>query len=324
MTSTLRNIEVVVKSVRTETPEINSFVLALPDGGDLPAFEPGAHIDVEPVPGLVRQYSLAGDPGCRAHYLLGVKKEPFSRGGSSAMHGAIHEGSVLKISPPKNHFTLQPSAGRRLLLGGGIGITPLLSMAAALHRQGAEFQLHYFIRSNNDLAFRALFAEAGWTGRVVYHFGLVPPVLTDLLGDLLTAPGDQDHIYMCGPSPFMDTIRDVAQRAGWQDDHILCEHFSATPPQLSPEGDAFALRLASDGRELLVPSDKTIIEVLRENGVQIETSCEQGICGTCVTRCLEGDPDHRDLYLTDEERETERLFTPCVSRAKSKYLVLDI
>lgn len=199
MTASSRNIEVVVKAIKAETPEIKSFVLALPDGGDLPAFAPGAHVDVEPVPGLVRQYSLAGDPGCRSHYLLGVKKEPFSRGGSSAMHGAIHEGSTLKISAPKNHFTLHPTTGRRLLLGGGIGITPLLSMAAALEREGAEFNLHYFIRTNNDLAFRALFADAGWSRRVTYHMGLVPPVLNELFADLLAAPAPQDHIYMCGP-----------------------------------------------------------------------------------------------------------------------------
>ncbi len=324
MPSSARDIEVVVKAVRIETPDIRSFVLVRPDGENLPAFLAGAHVDVEPVPGLMRQYSLAGDPEHLDHYLLGVKKEPVSRGGSSAMHGAIRTGSSLRISPPKNHFTLRPTAGRSILLAGGIGITPLMSMATVLLREGRDFHLHYFTRANNDIAFRSRLADIGLQDHVTFHLGLVPPALNDLLAILLADQGPEDHVYMCGPAPFMDAVRDVGTSVGWHEERIFSEYFSAAPASLDQDGETFAIRLARDGRELSVPSDRTIIEVLRENGCEIETSCEQGICGTCVTRFLEGEPDHRDLYLSDEEHERDRLFTPCVSRSKSKLLVIDL
>lgn len=316
--------DVIVRDIRNETPDIRSFVLERPDGGLLPPFEAGAHVDVEPLPGLVRQYSLVGSPSDRTCYLIGVKKEPQSRGGSSAMHSVVKVGSTITISKPKNNFALKATAGRRILLAGGIGVTPLLSMAQALHEERHGFELHYFTRTNGDMAFETLLSAAPWRSRVMFHFGVVPPVLNEFLQTLLAGSAVEDQIYMCGPAPFMDVVRDVALSTGWSEDRIFFEHFSAAPPELPLEGDSFFLRLKSNDREFLVPPDKTIVEVLREAGLEVTTSCEQGICGTCVTRCLEGEPDHRDMFLTDEEREDERLFTPCVSRALSKLLVLDM
>lgn len=317
-------MEVVVRNIRAETPDIRSFVLERPDRGPLPPFQAGAHVDVEPVPGLVRQYSLVGNPADRSRYLIGVKKEPQSRGGSSAMHSTVCEGSKLRISQPKNNFALKQTSGRRLLLAGGIGVTPLLSMAQVLHDEKAPFELHYLTRTNNDLAFQRFLSHVAWEKHVFYHFGLVPPALTDFLHTLLKGPGDDDQIYMCGPMPFMDAIRETALAENWSEGQIFFEHFSAAPKALPSDGDSFVIRLQKSERELVVPADKSIIEILHEEGIEVMTSCEQGICGTCVTRCLEGDPDHRDMYLTDEEREEERLFTPCVSRANSKLLVIDL
>ena len=318
------DLEVVVRQIRAETSEIRSFVLEACSGEALPAFEAGAHIDVFPLPGFCRQYSLVNDPADRRRYVLGVKREQNSRGGSSAMHGQLTEGSRLKISRPRNNFALRQNGGRSLLLAGGIGVTPLLSMAQALAARGADFELHYFARSNQELAFRDLITASSWSDRVLYHFGLVPPLLNDVLDEILAAPGAGDLVYLCGPNPFMDVVRSSAEQAGWPASSLILEHFSAEPPKLVPGAGEFVVRLAKRGIELIVPSDKAIIDVLREAGVEIKTSCEQGVCGTCLTTVIEGEPEHNDLYLSDEERESGQVMTPCVSRAKSKFLVLDI
>ena len=301
------DLDVIVRQIRLETSEVRSFVLESASGEPLPKFEAGAHVDVFPIPGLSRQYSLVNDPADCSHYVLGVKREPNSRGGSSALHGNLQEGSKLRISRPKNNFPLRHHKGRNILLAGGIGVTPLLSMSQALFRREAEFQLHYFVRSNSEMAFRELIIGGDWSNRVNYHFGLVPPLLNDVLEEILRAPDADDLVYLCGPGPFMDVVRGCAANAGWANGQIVLEHFSARR-----------------GIDLIVPSDKSIVEVLRGSGIEVQTSCEQGVCGTCVTQVLEGELLHNDLYLSDDEHEEGRLMTPCVSRCKSKLLVLDI
>ncbi|WP_206064853.1 PDR/VanB family oxidoreductase [Nitratireductor mangrovi] len=324
MSSAAGEMEVIVRQVRAETSEIRSFVLEAANGATLPPFEAGAHIDVYPMNGLQRQYSLVNDPADRSRYVLGVKREQNGRGGSNAMHSQLTEGSKLRISRPKNNFSLRDNGGRSMLLAGGIGVTPLLSMAQALAARDADFALHYFARSNQELAFQQLITSSGWADRVFYHFGLVPPLLNDVLAEILSSPGADDVIYLCGPNPFMDVVRSSAEEAGWPAASVALEHFSATPPKLTPDAGEFVVRLAKRGIELLVPPDKAIIDVLREAGVEIKTSCEQGVCGTCLTQVIEGEPEHNDLYLSDEEHESGRLMTPCVSRARSKLLVLDL
>lgn len=320
----LSEIEVVVRQVRAETSEIRSFIFEAAPGEVLPPFEAGAHIEVQPLPGIYRQYSLVNAPYERDRYVIGVKREQNGRGGSSAMHAQLREGARIRIGRPRNNFTLTRSGGRSLLLAGGIGVTPLLSMAQQLARDEAEFELHYFARSNQELAFRELITDAPWSDRVCYHFGLVPPILDDVLADLLRERAEGDHVYLCGPGPFMDLACAQATAAGWPQGAVVLERFSNAPPRLVPGEDEFVIRLASSGLELTVPSDKTIIEVLRANGIEIKTSCEQGVCGTCVTGVLEGEVEHNDLYLTDDEHESGKLMTLCVSRARSKYLVLDL
>lgn len=317
------DLEVIVRHIRPETSEIRSFVLEPGAGGTLPGFEAGAHIDVFPIRGLSRQYSLVSDPADCRRYVLGVKREQNGRGGSSAMHGALQEGSTLRISRPRNNFALRPNTGRNILLAGGIGVTPLLCMSQVLAARGANFELHYFARSNAELAFRGLINGSDWSDRVSYHFGLVPPLLHDVVEEVLRKPGADDVIYLCGPTPFMEAVKTCAERLGWDAGGIVSEHFSAEVPKLTPDADGFVIRLARKGVDLVVPADKTIIEVLRDAGIEVKTSCEQGVCGTCVTPVLEGEPEHHDLYLSEDEHRAG-LMTLCVSRARSRMLVLDI
>ena len=167
-----------------------------------------------------------------------------------------------------------------------------------------------------------MISKSGWRDHVLFHFGLVPPALNDFLATMLQRPAADDQIYMCGPAPFMDTIREAAVAQGWSEGQIFFEHFSAAPPATPLEGDSFFVRLQQQDRELLVPPDKTIVEVLRDEGIEITTSCEQGICGTCVTRCIEGEPDHRDHFLSDQARAAGDVMTICVSRARGGTLTL--
>lgn len=321
--STDSEFDVRIRKIRSETSEIRSFEFEALNGQPLPSFQAGAHISVSPFPGVVRQYSLVNDPSDRSRYLIGVKRELNGRGGSSAMHTHLKEGGTVRITTPRNNFSLRPGeGGRRLLLAGGIGVTPLLSMAQVLAAQGDDFELHYFARTNSEIAFRDLILESEWSDRVAYHFGLVPPLLTEVLQEILRDGGHS--VYLCGPNPFMDVVLYCADATGWPADAIILEHFSAEVPVLTPGEGEFVLRLAKSGIELVVPSDHTIIEVIREAGIEIKTSCEQGVCGTCITEVIEGEPEHNDLYLSPDEQEGGRLIMPCVSRCKSRLLVLNI
>ena len=179
-----REIDVTVSRIRQETSQIRSFVLEPSAGQTLPPFEAGAHIDVAPAPNVIRQYSLVNDPSDRGPYLLGVKREVNGRGGSLAMH-QLREGSCLKISPPRNKFALRQDGARSILIAGGIGVTPLLSMAQSLAYRGANFELNYFVQSNSDLAFCDLINDSPWARNVAYHFGVVPPALFDVLEEML-------------------------------------------------------------------------------------------------------------------------------------------
>lgn len=318
-----QEFDVRIRRIRAETSEIRSFELEALNGQPLPQFQAGAHISVTPFPGVTRQYSLVNDPADRSRYLIGVKRELSGRGGSSAMHTHLQEGGTVRIGAPRNNFALRPEGeGRRLLLAGGIGVTPLLSMAQVLASAGQEFELHYFARSNAEVAFSDLILESDWSHRVHYHYGLGPPLLTEVLQEILSGGGHS--VYLCGPNPFMDVVRHCAEATGWAEDQVILEHFSAEVPVLTPGEGEFVVRLAKSGIELVVPSDRTIVEVIREAGVEIKTSCEQGVCGTCISEVVEGEVEHHDLFLSPDEQEGGRLIMPCVSRCTSRLLVLNI
>ncbi|MBP5946941.1 MULTISPECIES: PDR/VanB family oxidoreductase [unclassified Pseudomonas] len=315
--------EVNVTRKEIEAEGICSFELCANDGSPLPPFEAGAHIDVHIAGGLTRQYSLCNDPTERHRYLISVLKDPASRGGSRAMHERVSQGQTLTISAPRNLFSLAPAAKRHLLFGGGIGITPMLAMAHELHRQGADFELHYCFRSTERAAFIQWFGQAPFASRVYLHDDSGSPEQKLDAAALLATPGCASHLYVCGPSGFMSFILDTAQAANWPEDRVHREFFTAAPVDQSAD-TPFEVQIASSGQIFHIPADRTVFEVLDEAGIEIETSCEQGVCGTCVTRLLDGIGDHRDQFLTAAEHAANDRFTPCCSRAKSPRLVLDL
>ncbi|WP_282605718.1 Rieske 2Fe-2S domain-containing protein [Pelagibius sp. Alg239-R121] len=292
----------------------------VPVGEQLPTFQPGAHIDVHMPNGLVRQYSLTNGPGETRHYTIGVKLEPDSRGGSQCMHREVREGDVLAISEPRNNFPLRRDAVKTLFVAGGIGITPLLSMARALHHSDLPHELHYFSQSEKHMAFPEVLERLG--SGVVPHLGLDPAETGKQLKAILSRYQPAMHLYVCGPGPMLEATRKIAADHGWPDNSIHFEYFKNTNEV--DDSSSFEIDLARSVMTLQVPAGKTILAVLRENGVDVPSSCEQGACGTCLTTLLEGEPDHQDVYLNESEKSSGNCIMTCVSRAKSGRLVLDI
>ena len=321
--SSAQTLQVRVARKATEALDIVTLELVATDGSALPAFGAGAHIDVQLPGGITRQYSLCNDPKETHRYLVGVLRDPASRGGSQAVHDLVKEGDVLQISTPKNHFPLVHDAKKSLLLGGGIGITPILCMAERLANTGAAFEMHYATRSPERTAFRERIATSSFADKVAFHFDDGAPEQKLDLAKLLVKPEAGTHLYVCGPKGFMDAVLNTARAQGWPEDQLHYEFFGATVEK-SDSDASFEVKLASSGRIVMVPKDKTVTQALAEAGVEIMMSCEQGVCGTCLTRVLEGVPDHKDSYLTPEEQAANDQFLPCCSRSKTPQLVLDL
>jgi vanillate monooxygenase ferredoxin subunit len=320
MTNQLK-FPMIVRRVRQETEDIRSFELVSLQG-ELPPVMPGAHIDVQTPSEAVRPYSLCNGPEQRDSYLIGVKREPASRGGSASMHSSLNEGDVLRVGLPRENFPLQSSARHHLMIAGGIGITPLLSMARHLHAARADYRLLYFTRSAAQMAFRAELAALG--NNAIFHPGVTPSDLPSLLNGFLATRRQGEHLYFCGPEPFMELIEHLA-RPVWPVATVHSERFSPVPRAGRPTPEReFDVRLALRGLKYRIPPDSTIVEVLGAHGIQIETSCEMGVCGTCATEVCGGIPDHRDQYLTDAEKAEGRQIMACVSRSLSPELVLNL
>jgi len=319
----MNTMHVKVTRKTVEAAGIVSLELAALDGAPaLPPFSAGAHVDVHLGEKLVRQYSLCNDQVEQHRYQIAVLRDPKSRGGSNAVHDTVQVGDVLTISPPRNHFALVP-ARRTLLLAGGIGVTPLLCMAERLSRIGAVFELHYCSRSQESTAFRGRILTSSFASRVRFHFDDGAPQQKLDLATLLAKPEADTHIYLCGPGGFIDHVRTTAAGLGWPADQIHLEYFGAAVTAITDDA-AFEVRLASSGKCYAIPPGRTVTTVLAEQGIEIPVACEQGVCGTCLTRVLDGLPQHRDVYLTDEERSRNDQFTPCCSRALGPTLVLDL
>lgn len=305
-----------------EAESICSYELVSADGAALPPFAAGAHLDVHLPNGLVRQYSLCNAPGETHRYLIAVLRDAASRGGSQSMHDDVDVGAVLTVSAPKNHFPLV-AAQRTLLLAGGIGVTPILAMAETLASQGAAFEMHYCARAPERAAFTDRIGAARFAGRVHVHYDSGPADQRLDPGALLAAPEPGTHLYVCGPQGFIDHVLDNARSLGWPPAQLHVEYFGAAA--VDTGGDRpFDVQLASSGKVVTIPAGRTALEVLSEAGVDIPYSCAEGVCGTCLTRVLAGEPDHRDLYLTNEEHAANDQFTPCCSRARTPLLVLDL
>ncbi|QQR39756.1 Rieske 2Fe-2S domain-containing protein [Devosia rhizoryzae] len=313
-------LNVVVKRKWQSGDGVIGFELADRDGKHLPTFQPGAHIDVHLPNGLVRQYSITNGPGDLLSYVIGVKQEGASKGGSKVLVETVREGDVLAISEPRNNFPLRRDATRTLLIAGGIGITPLLSMARFLDKSSLPYELHYFVRSGDTVAFQSELEVLH--GSVDTHVGLgrelVKAKVTELLGPYQFA----NHVYICGPGSMLEMVQETATALGWPDEAIHFEYFQNTKPV--DASSAFDVELARSAMTLHVPAGKTILETMRDNGLTVASSCEQGACGTCLTGVIEGEVDHQDVYLNKTEKASNTCIMTCVSRAKGERLVLDI
>jgi vanillate monooxygenase ferredoxin subunit len=317
------SLNVRVERKTHEALDICTFELVDTSGKSLPAFSAGSHIDVSLPNGITRQYSLCNDPQESHRYLIGVLKDPATRGGSRAMHELVNVGDTLTISAPRNHFPLAHEAAHSLLLAGGIGVTPILCMAERLAIAGASFEMHYATRSRERTAFHDRIVQSGFAPKVQFHFDDGDEAQKLKLAALLATPTAGTHLYVCGPKGFMDAVLATARANGWPQAQIHYEYFGAEVASKVDDG-SFEVRLASSGKIVAIPKDQTVCEALAKAGVEVLTSCEQGVCGTCITRVLEGEPDHRDLYFTPEEQAKNDQFTPCCSRSKSPLLVLDL
>ncbi|MGX9935176.1 PDR/VanB family oxidoreductase [Advenella kashmirensis] len=319
----LRHLKVRVAHKSVEARYITGFLLIPADGIELPHFAPGSHIDIYLPNGITRQYSLCNNPEEPNCYRIGVLQESKSRGGSKMLCETVEEGDILEISAPKNHFPLDLNAKKSLLVAGGIGVTPILSMAEALTNSGREFEMHYAARSTDRMGFRERIQESRFAEKTYFHVDDENRAQLFDIERLLTAQDNGTHLYVCGPNGFMDAVLSTARNIGWEDARLHYEFFNAEP--IDAAGDKkFQIKLAKSGKIVDVLPGQSVVEALKAEGLVIETSCEQGVCGTCLTRVLEGEPIHRDLFLTPEEQAQNDCFLPCCSWSNSSLLVLDL
>ena len=304
------------------TEHITAFDLVDLEKRELPRYAAGAHIEVDVRPGLIRRYSLCGDPADSRTYRIAVLRDPRSRGGSATIHENWKPDEVITISTPRNNFALLSAPASIVLFAGGIGITPILSMAYELAQQERTFAVHYAARSQSLMAFHRVFAGGRFGQNINFYFDDgSPDERFDPVRILEASPKDA-HIYVCGPAGFNAAMAKAALQAGFASRQFHLEAFSAPKPA---EGEKeFTVELASTGRRVLVPADRTIVEALDGDGVFVPSMCRQGICGMCITNVLKGDVEHRDDFLTQDERARGNVFLPCCSRSAGGLLVLDI
>ena len=296
---------------------IFAFELVRPDGGDLPEFTSGAHLQVRTPNGLLRKYSLCNNPAERHRYVIGVKREPSGRGGSASMVDDTSAGDMLPVAPPRNDFALVKSPPGYIFIAGGIGITPVMSMVRHLKSTGGRFKLYYCTRGPEVTAFRDELSTPDMRGQVTIHHDQGDPAQALDLWPILEKPTGM-HLYCCGPNPLMQTVRDMTGH--WSNSTVHFEAFTE-PERNQPDDRPFKVRLAQSGDVVEVPVGVTILEALRAHGLDVPSSCESGTCGTCRTRLLQGDPDHRDLVLFEDEQADNIMV--CVSRARSDELLID-
>ncbi|MEV2195939.1 PDR/VanB family oxidoreductase [Streptomyces phaeochromogenes] len=308
--------ELVVDRRDLAAEGVLALTLRHPLGEELPAWEPGAHIDVVLGPDLERQYSLCGDPADRHSWRVAVLREPDGRGGSAHVHGQLEAGGKVRVRGPRNHFALQPSPRYRFV-AGGIGITPILPMLAEAEASGAEWTLLYGGRSRNSMAF---VEELSLYGNKVRVAPQDEAGLLDLAAELGT-PQPGTLVYCCGPGPLLDAVEERC--AQWPKGSLHVERFRPKVQETGADTE-FEVVLERSGRMLTVAADVSVLDTVRSAGVEVLFSCTEGTCGTCETDVLEGTPDHRDSVLTDEEREAGETMLICVSRCRGKRLVLDL
>ncbi|MGD1221108.1 2Fe-2S iron-sulfur cluster-binding protein [Streptomyces krungchingensis] len=307
------SLHLTVHRMTWEAEGVLSVELVHPDGKPLPAWTPGAHIDVE-VGGLVRQYSLCGDPRTATAYRIGVLDAPASRGGSRHVHTRLRPGRTVTVSEPRNHFALEDAPGY-VFVAGGIGITPLLAMAREAGRRGADWRMVYGGRSRASMAFTDELAALGGDVSVVPqdehgHIDL-DTALTGLPAGTL--------VYCCGPEPLLTAVEQKCPA-----ERLRVERFAAPTVERAGDDEAFEVECRASGRTLTVGADTSILQAVEDAGISVDSSCRDGICGSCETRVLDGTPDHRDFLLSEAEHTANATMMICVSRCASGRLVLDL
>lgn len=309
--------DVVVEDIIDEAEGVIALRLARADGTPLPTWEPGAHLDLFLPNGLERQYSLCGDPRKNACWTIAVLREPESRGGSAWLHTNVEKGMTLTITGPRNLFPLVDAEHYRLV-AGGIGITPLLAMINELEARTADWRLLYGGRERASMAFVEQLAR--WSDRVAVRpqneYGLLD------LSEFLGTPRPGTAIYSCGPEGLLEAIEERCKK--WPPGTLHVERFKPRPHALEDADTPFEVVLASTGETYPVPIGETILDALETAGVEVESSCREGTCGTCETTVLEGVPDHRDSFLSEDERESGEMMMICCSRARGARIILDL
>jgi ferredoxin-NADP reductase len=287
------------------------------DGRALPSYEPGAHVDVHLPGGLIRQYSIVDPPADGVHrYVVGIKRDPKSRGGSVAAHDRLRVGAMVEVGAPRNHFPLDEQAAHSVFVAGGIGITPIACMVQRLRARGRPWSLHYAVRTRAEAA---LLDRVGGPGLHLHVDDEQGGALLDVAALVATLPPSAS-VYCCGPQPLIDAFEAAVRRRPelpW-----FVEHFAPAAPVALDGG--FSVRLVASDKTVLVPPGQTILEAVRAVGVRVPSSCEQGICGTCETTVLAGTPDHRDSLLSDEEKRSNKVMMICCSGSLGPELVLDL
>ncbi|MDB5507784.1 MAG: phthalate 4,5-dioxygenase [Hyphomicrobiales bacterium] len=316
------DVELMTLRIAQKQPaaqDIEFFELRRPDDGDLPEFTPGAHLSLRVPNGELRKYSLCNDPAERDHYCIAVKRETNGRGGSVSLIDHAKVGDDIQVEPPRNDFELAKSP-QYLFIAGGIGITPILSMIRHIRATGeGRFKLFYLSRSPEMTAFLDELKQPEFRGMVtIHHDGGNPDDALDLW-PVLEKPGAQ-HLYCCGPRALMQAVRDMTGH--WSTAKVHFEDFTPPGAMTKPEDKPFRVKVAGSGASYEVPVGKTILEVLRENGHAVPSSCESGTCGSCKTKLVEGEVDHRDLVLSDYE-QPENIMV-CVSRAMGDEITIDL
>jgi vanillate O-demethylase ferredoxin subunit len=320
-------LALTVASVRSLNPVVRELVLRAADGAALPAFAAGAHIRVQvQVAGAPdwREYSLIdannGEDSAPTHYRIAVRRDDVGRGGSRYMHERVKEGDVLQVQPPKNDFPLHDHAGAAVLIAGGIGVTPLVSMAARLRAQGRPVSMHYAVRDSGLLAYQdELSALLG--NNLQIHSDQQAGAPLDVAAILSRCTADE-QVYVCGPRPMLDAVLARAVDLGWPPERVHFELFA--PPVVEAGDQAFEVELAQSGQRFDVPANRSILDVLIDAGCDPMFDCKRGECGVCAVPVIDGEIDHRDYVLTAGERAAGNVIQICVSRAKGRRLVLDL
>jgi len=312
-------IRVNISKAEKQTDGITKYEFTSLDGADLPKFEAGAHLDVVVAPEFFRQYSLSGDPSDQSKYQIGVLRESEGRGGSDLLHRIFSEGRKVFVSKPINHFPLEPTLTKALLMGGGIGVTPMISMAHSLHREERDFEFHYSCKNQASAAFLEDIKSAPWFDKVILHFS-EEGTRADL-EKILKDYKPKWHLYTCGPDRYMAAVLMAGMKQGWPDEALHKEYFSV-PETPDYENFDFVLKLTKSGQEINVKANQTPTEALANAGVHVDVKCSDGICGVCKCRLVSGEVEHRDFVLSNKQRQTSMIL--CQSRAAQDGGVVEI